>query len=81
MVFLLPTTSFIRSNSKVFKKVVIFLLNCFIRSGCKTPDTLICLRSICDDIDPPLSTACKSALHFLQLKLKFTNTKSLFVQK
>ena len=47
-----------------------FLWNYFTKVVCKVPGTLICLPSICDDNDPPLSMVCKSASSFFGVGAK-----------
>ena len=47
-----------------------FLWNYFTKFVCKVPSTLICLPSICDDNDSPLSTVFKNASSFFGVGAK-----------
>ena len=50
--------------------MVMFLWNCFTKVVCKVPSTLICLPSICEENDSPLSTVCKGASLFFGVGAK-----------
>ena len=56
-----------------------FLWNYFTKVVCKVPGTLICLPSICDDNDPPLSTVCKSASSFFGVGAKIQKHHTIFI--
>ena len=47
-----------------------FLWNCFTNIFTKVLSFLICLPSICDKIDPPLFSVCKSASSFFAVEAK-----------
>ena len=58
-----------------------FLWNYFTKVVCKVPSTLICLPSICNDNDPPLSAVCKSAASFFGVKIQKYHTIYIFRNK